>query len=142
MDRIKKIFLVINVKSIIIAGLSILSTYICRQAELTAEFPLTLITIAIIFPVVFSISGAYKRREAALDDYGAIKAHGRAIYFATRDWLANSETTLTAEIRDLLGDLLNSCRTMFMSPVSEMEENEKVVYTVRLVPAKDNVTII
>jgi predicted membrane chloride channel (bestrophin family) len=129
MERIKKILLVINSKSLIITALSILSTYLCRRYGWNAEFPLTLITIAIIFPVVFSISGAYKRREAALDDYGAIKAHGRAIYYATRDWLANPESELTEEIRDLLGDLLNSCRTMFMRPVSEMEKNERVVYS-------------
>jgi len=45
------------------------------------------VTIVVVFPIVFSIGGAYKRRETVLDDYGALKAHGRAIYFATRDWL-------------------------------------------------------
>jgi hypothetical protein len=34
---------------------------------------------AIVFPIVFSINSAYKRREAVLDDYAALKAHGRNI---------------------------------------------------------------
>ena len=36
---------------------------------MTAEFPLTLIGIAVVFPFVFSISGAYKRRAAAVDEF-------------------------------------------------------------------------
>jgi hypothetical protein len=124
----RKILLLINLKSLIVAALAILSTFLCRQIGLTAEFPLTLITIAIIFPVVFSISGAYKRREAALDDYGSIKAHSRAVYYATRDWLEKRDHELTREIKELLGDFLNSCRTMFMSPISELEKNEREVY--------------
>ena len=38
----------------------------------TANFPLTPLATAIVFPIVFSINSAYKRREAALDDYGAL----------------------------------------------------------------------
>jgi hypothetical protein len=32
----------------------------------------------VVFPIVFSIGGAYKRRENALDEYGCLKAHCRA----------------------------------------------------------------
>ncbi len=130
MDRVKKILLVINLKTVLITALALLSTYACRRFGITADFPLTLIATAIVFPIVFSIGGAYKRREAALDEYGSIKAHGRAIYFASRDWLEENHPATTGEIRTLLGDLLRSCRKMFTESVEAMEENEKAIYEV------------
>ena len=56
----RKIFLIINFKTLIISLLSVLSTYLCIEYSISADFPLTLIATAIIFPIVFSINGAYK----------------------------------------------------------------------------------
>ena len=85
MNRLKGIYQVFNWKSLVIAFLAVSSTYICEQLGLTADFPLALITIAVVFPIVFSIGGAYKRLETALDQYGHMKAHGKTICFAARD---------------------------------------------------------
>ena len=72
---IKRIFLIINLKTVIITALSIASTSFCLHYDIKANFPLTLIGTAIVFPVVFSIGGAYKRREIALDEYLSISLH-------------------------------------------------------------------
>lgn len=125
---IKRTFLIINWKTFVITFLSIASTAFCLQYEIKADFPLTLIGTAIVFPIVFSIGGAYKRREIALDEYGSIKAHGRALYFAVSHWLENPPQELKAEIKLHLESLLNSCTRVFTSPVSELEETEKGVY--------------
>jgi hypothetical protein len=77
---------------------------------------------------VFSIGGAYKRREAAIDDYGSLKANGRAIYFAARDWLEHRDPATIAEATDVLGGLLDACRDLFTQPTSQLRENEKAVY--------------
>lgn len=123
-----KIFLIINFRTIIIAVLSVISTYFCIKYGITADFPLTLFATAIIFPIVFSINGAYKRREMALSKYGVLKALGGAIYFASRDWLVDpSEETLNKS-RARLGNLLDACRTLFTSPVEQVRENEDRVY--------------
>ncbi len=82
----------------------------------------------VVFPIVFSIGGAYKRREAALDDYGSIKAHGRAIYFATRDWIEDTDPALQHRLVEILGDLLDACRTLFTGKQSEIDDNEHAVY--------------
>jgi hypothetical protein len=104
------------------------STYLCDRFQLTTELPLTLIATAVIFPIVFSISGAYKRREHALAEYGSIKAHGRAIYFVTRDWLDNPGDEVLQKSKQLLGDFLLACRELFMKPIDQMHQNEKLVY--------------
>lgn len=128
MPHLRTFLVLINLKTVIVAGLSVAATATCRYYGVTADYPLTLIAIAIVFPIVFSIGGAYKRREAALDDYASLKAHGRAIYFAARDWLEDSDPGTLAEGRKVLGEMLGACRTLFMQPIAAMEQNEKAVY--------------
>lgn len=124
----KRVFLIINWKTFVITSLAIASTSICLHFEIKADFPLTLIGTAIVFPIVFSIGGAYKRREVALDEYGSIKAHGRSLYFAVSHWLENPPEELKTELKTHLGGLLSSCKEIFTQPVSDLEKNEKEVY--------------
>lgn len=120
---------VIDMRSLLVSGLAVLSTWYCLKYGITGNFPLTLIATAIVFPIVFAIGHAFKRREKALDDYGIIKAHGRAIYFAARDWLPDRDEDRLRRIEEVLGHLLTGCRDMFKSPLSEMAIHEKQVYS-------------
>lgn len=104
------------------------STWACLRFGVTAEFPLTLIATAVVFPIVFSIGGAYKRRENALDEYGSLKAHGRSIYFAARDWIEEPDPFLLKEVRERLHSLLLACRELFENPIEEMRVREKKIY--------------
>lgn len=128
MKKLKQVLIIINLKTIIITVLAVLSTFLCRTFEIAAEFPMTLIATAVVFPIVFSIGGAYKRRENALAKYSSIKAHGRAIYFASRDWLENTDSEVQDKAKGLLGELLIACRTLFARPMEEMAANEEDVY--------------
>jgi len=118
---------IIDEHTVLSVCLALLSTWFCRELELFAEFPLTMVGTAVVFPIVFSIGGAYKRREGALDDYAVMKAHGTALYFATRDWIDDTDDDLQSEIRALLYELLDASRTLFSSPVSEMSTHERRV---------------
>ena len=125
---IARIGLIINWKTFLITFLAIASTAFCLHYDIKADFPLTLIGTAIVFPIVFSIGGAYKRREVALDEYGSIKAHGRALFFAVSHWLENPPQELKTELKLHLEQLLNSCREIFTHPINELETHEKEVY--------------
>jgi len=125
---IRRTLLIINIKTLIITALSIASTMACIHFDIKASFPLTLISTAIVFPIVFSIGGAYKRREVALDEYGSIKAHGRALYFAVSHWLENPPQHLKDTLKERLRSLMESCDAMFSHPVSELEHYEKRTY--------------
>ncbi len=126
--RLRPILLNINRKTMIVTALAVLSTCNGQGFGISVEFPLTMIATAIVFLVVFSIGGAFKRREGVLDEYGVIKSHGRAIYFATRDWLENPSYKTLDKARFLLGELLDSCRKLFQEPVEQIRDNEEVVY--------------
>lgn len=119
---------VFELKALLVSGMAVLSTWFCLTYGVTANFPLTLIATAIVFPIVFAIGHAFKRRESALDDYGIIKAHGRAIYFAARDWLPERDDDRLRRIEYILGHMLRACRDMFKSPLEEMPIHEKRVY--------------
>ena len=125
--RLKTIGLVINAKALVIALLAVLSTFLCLRYGITGEFPLTLIATAVVFPIVFSINSAYKRRESVLDDYGQLKAHGRAIYFATRDWLPDADEAQLTRCQSALEELFAAIRELFATdgpdtpPISERE---------------------
>lgn len=127
-ERFKTVGLIINRKAMFIAGLAVLSTWLCIQFGLAGDFPLTLIATAVVFPIVFSINSAYKRRESVLDDYGLIKANGRAIYFAARDWLEEADEARLERCRGLLRDLLTEARNLYASPREQMADREKRVY--------------
>lgn len=126
--RLKTIALIINFKTLVVAALAVISTYVCLRFGIEANFPLTLLATAIVFPIVFSINSAYKRREAVLDDYGSLKSHGRAIFFASRDWLENSDSETQEKCRVLLGELLASTREMFIGQRADMHDREELVY--------------
>lgn len=127
-DDIKGIRLVLAMKTVYISFIAIASMLACKQYGITANFPLTLISTAIIFPIVFSIGGAYKRRENALSHYGSIKAHGRAIYHASRDWMPERDETRTTRTREAMGGLMVAMRDLFTRPVSELRDHENRVY--------------
>jgi len=127
---LKSFFLIINYKTLIITALSVISTYFCYHFELTAKFPDMLVGVAIVFPVVFSISAAYNRRETALQRFSDFKGHAIALYYATRDWTTDKNHDLPARVRGQMRDLLVLIRSMFMlSKRKDWEENEKEIYT-------------
>jgi len=127
MKTIRSFFLILNWQTFVVTVLAVASTYFSGYYEYTAEFPLTLIGIAIVFPIVFSINGAYKRREVALDQYGVMKAHGRALYFASRDWMEEQPDSQIKEIKRHLKSLLVACRELFHTKEPN-ETKEMVIY--------------
>ena len=125
---LSSIRLIVDIKTVFVTALALTSMVLCERFKIRADFPLTLISTAIIFPIVFSIGGAYKRREAALAQYGNIKAHGRAIYFAVRDWLPEADSESQTSARNLLGELMRNMRTLFTGSKEETVDNELAVY--------------
>src|SRR6185369_10787648 len=96
---LRSFFLIINYKTFLIAGLSVLSTYLCFHFGLTAKFPDMLVGVAIVFPIVFSIGSAFTRRETALQRFSDFKGHAIAIYYASRDWSSTKENDLAFKAR-------------------------------------------
>lgn len=130
MKILKSFVLIINYKTFIITILSLISTYYCHYYKWTADFPLILISTAIVFPIVFSINSAYKRRENALHQFSNIKGSAIAMYLASRDWVNHSNNPVPAKLKEAFRDLLTSMRNLFYNNGEKrnIHESEKIVY--------------
>lgn len=131
MKRIlRSFFLIINYKTLLITALAVISSEVCFRYDLIAKFPDMLVGVAIVFPVVFSISAAYNRRETALQRFSDFKGHAITLYYATRDWIPNDKPNdLPDRTRVLIGDMVRIAREMFTSSHrKEFDVNEKKIY--------------
>jgi predicted membrane chloride channel (bestrophin family) len=91
MKTLKYLFGVMDLQTLIVTLLALGSTWACLYFGFTADIPTGLIGLAVVFPIVFSINTAYKRREEALRFFSGVKAHLAALYYAHRDWVPAAE---------------------------------------------------
>jgi predicted membrane chloride channel (bestrophin family) len=91
---------------------SLIATALCRTFDFMLDLPADIIGVAVIFPIVFSIAGAYERREEALRNFAAFKANAVALYYAHRDWPTGS-TGLEQEGAQLVRQLMNNLAAYF-----------------------------
>tara|TARA_X000001036_G_scaffold160855_1_gene152552 strand:+ start:1954 stop:2697 length:744 start_codon:yes stop_codon:yes gene_type:complete len=76
---LNRYLIIINNKTLIALGISILVLFIAEKYSIDYEIDLTLISIAIIFPLVFCIRSAFRRREKALEHLSQFRSNLRTI---------------------------------------------------------------
>jgi hypothetical protein len=124
MKTIRSLYLIINYKTLIVTSLSLISTWLCMYYNFKADFPLTLVGIAIVFPVVFSIDSAYKRRERALALLADFKGHLKALYMGATDWMVIDDKEYHKQFKLDIIDVYSAVRAFFVSKEND-EEGEK-----------------
>ena len=109
---------IINHRTLITLLLSLLVPTCAYNFEIIYNIDLTLISIAIIFPLVFAIRGAFKRREKALE---FLSLHRGAIKTITYFFMnaAKLPDDAKKEIKEILNDLSNS----FLDHLSQSNHN-------------------
>lgn len=130
--NLKSLWSVMGLNTLVALVLAVSSMEISYRVGWHLDFPLTIVGIAVVFPIVFSIGGAYKRREAALVQYGIMKSSGRALVFATRDWNQPTPGTLSEEsshIKKRITNIFTVCVTLFRTTNQEdFNKQEKDIY--------------
>ena len=66
--------IIINHRTLLTLVLSIIMPLIAYNFKIIYNIDLTLLSIAIIFPLVFTIRGAFRRREKALEHLSRFRA--------------------------------------------------------------------
>lgn len=74
-------FAVINVRTFYVLLISISCVFLSINFDVRYDYDTTLISIAIIFPLVFTIRAAFSRREKALEHLSRLKAGLMTIYY-------------------------------------------------------------
>ena len=70
---------ILNFRTLIALIISILIPFVAYKFNVNYDIDLTLISIAIIFPLVFTIRGAFRRREKALEHLSLFRASLKTI---------------------------------------------------------------
>ena len=78
---LKKYWNVINYRTLISVIISIVATAMAYHYQLYFNLDLTLISVAVVFPLVFTLGSAFQRREKALEHLGRAKGALSAILF-------------------------------------------------------------
>lgn len=125
---INSLFSIFNLRSLILSVAALACTYISKRNGWTAEYPMVLLGTAVIFPIVFSLNGAYIRREEALRYYAEIKAGLRSIFIAATTWHGGLNQKDTAHFADLTSNVLFEVRAYITSENNENTEREEKVY--------------
>ena len=129
MNVIRNFLSILNLQTAIVILLSIVATYLCILFNIVIELPTTLIGIAIVFPIVFSINAAYRRREEALRSFASLKAHAVALFYAHRDWVPGDSSEHQSRMKELIIHLLQSIRKSFTTD-SETEAHFQQIYKI------------
>lgn len=80
----------------IVLIVSIVSVFICYHYTINFKVDLTLLSIAIIFPLVFTIRGSFRRREKALEHLSQYRSAMKTLYYfcTTSNLVETEEETL------------------------------------------------
>jgi len=117
---------VIDRQTIGVTAAACIATALCLIFDVTIDLRTDLIAIAIVFPIVFSINAAYKRREEALGYFASLKAHSIALYYGHRDWAPDNSPEHARRMRPLIEDLLKSIHRYFISPEEKDAQFQEV----------------
>ncbi len=131
MEFLKSASLIINAKTLIVTIIAILATWFCLEYHYFADFPLTLVGIAVVFPVVFSINSAYTRRERGLRSYAECKGFILGFYRTAMDNMdegTEEVNEVKSRYRQKIIDLFSDMKSFFESEVSEAREREIKIY--------------
>jgi len=105
--------IIINFRTLITLLLLVTVPFIAYEFEVVYNIDLTLMSIAIIFPLVFTIRGAFRRREKALEHLSRFRASLRTVesfFLASKmsDELKSESERKIQELNDALFKHLNT----------------------------------
>jgi|TARA_B110000238_G_scaffold61811_1_gene67809 hypothetical protein len=86
--------------------------------EVIANIDLTLLSIAIIFPLVFTIRGAFRRREKALEHLSRFRASLKTVIN-----ILNSSIKVPQEEKDQASEILHAVNENLFNHLKTKEEN-------------------
>ena len=125
---IKNFLKILDLQTFIILILSLAATHLCLYFDIIFEMPTSLIGIAIVFPIVFSINAAYRRREEALTFLASFKASAVSLYYSHRDWVPGDNKPHTERISKLIVEIFTAIRNDFSAKKENVADFQQIYY--------------
>lgn len=99
---------------------SIITTYLAFSFSISFYVDLTMLSIAIIFPLVFTIRGSFKRREKALNHLSKFRSALKTVHY-----FVMSSPELTEESKVEMTDILINISNQTMDHLQKNDESTK-----------------
>ena len=110
--------IIINHRTLLTLILSILMPFLAYYFEVIYNIDLTLLSIAIIFPLVFTIRGAFRRREKALEYLSRFRASIKTVIN-----IVESSPKVQQEEKNQANAILNAVNQNLFDHLKTKEEN-------------------
>lgn len=126
----QKYLSVINYRTVLVIIVTILATKIIHVLNLSLDLDLTLLSIAILFPLVFTIRGSFKRREKTLEFLSEFKTGLKLCLYC----IDRSEKT-PEEVKQKFRDIILSISDLLIAYINGKNVTMKEVHEhIQMVP--------
>ena len=129
MKTLRNFLYIVELNTLVVPMLSMICTFLCRKINFIFEIPTNLVGIAVIFPLVFSIASAYKRREQALRSFALLKSSLASLHLAYRNCL-DMDGNHTKEHAHMVQNLLESLVDCLRAVGKRQAEASKNIYQI------------
>lgn len=116
----KKFLAIINFRTLIALAIAFVMLYLSYSYDISYDIDLTLLSIAIIFPLVFNIRMSFRRREKAMDHLSQFRSS-----LLTRQYFTNSSTKLTVEDKQEISGILQEVSEKTLGHLRKADYNTK-----------------
>ncbi|WP_246020027.1 hypothetical protein [Muriicola soli] len=99
-----------------------LTVFLCFTFNIRFHLDLTLLSIAIVFPLVFTIRGSFRRREKALEHLSQFRAALKTMYY-----FANSSNNLSEEEKTEISNILIEISDQSMEHLKNNKESTEAL---------------
>ena len=105
----KKYTSALNLRTLISIIISLIATWLAYYYNLAFNLDLTLISVAVVFPLVFTLGSAFQRREKALEHLGRAKGALASIKycFSESKVLESEKKKIYSEVVNVKSELIN-----------------------------------
>ena len=128
-----KYLAIINVSTLVVTLLSVVVTFIAFRFGISYDIDITLFSVAVIFPLVFTIREAFKRRDSALKFLSTFKASMSSVHYCfaqCRKLSSEQQATVVANLEGI--------STAFMDALHAQSSDSATVGAGRKADAKVN----
>ncbi|WP_339650496.1 hypothetical protein [uncultured Maribacter sp.] len=109
--------------------ISFASVFLCYHFEIFFKVDLTLLSIAIIFPLVFTIRGSFRRREKALEHLSQYRSAMKTLYyFITTSTLLEEEEAILKHLLENIEDKTLLHLKSQQSSIKDLDEEVDKIY--------------
>jgi len=109
---------IINYRTLVAISISVFTPVVCYHYNINYNIDLTLISIAIVFPLVFTIRSSFRRREKALEHLSQFRGSMKTVHY-----FFLSTTTLTPEKHLEISEILEEISEKVIDHLSKDDHN-------------------